>query len=198
MKIDIDSLLTKPSFNFLVYQGVINLISIATALLVLPLVLLEQITEDFMGGLIMLIYGFYFQILVLFSSISFYLKRHNLETLYSRRVLLSVFAVVLISYLFILCLYYGDTSLYVMPVIGLFAMAVFAPIIEVIFLLIPYVVTLYVEKKHNWVISRPPFFQNRFSCGVILFAILMLIISCLLPIFIWILAYVINRPPDLT
>ena len=186
MKIDIDSLLTKPSFNFLVYQGVINLISIATALLILPLVLLEQITEDFMGGLIMLIFGFCFPILVLFSSISFYLKRHNLETLYSRRVLLSVFAVVLISYLFILCLYYGDTSLYVMPVIGLFAMAVFAPIIEVIFLLIPYVVTLYVEKKHNWVISRPPFFQNRFSCGVIFFAILMLILTCLLPIYLWI------------
>ena len=186
MKIDIDSLLTKPSFNFLVYQGVINLISIATALLILPLVLLEQITEDFMGGLIMLICGFYFPILVLFSSIRFYLKRHNLETLYSWRVLLLIFIVLLASYLFIICTGYKYESLYSLPVIGLFAMAVFAPIIEVIFLLIPYVVTLYVEKKHNWVISRPPFFQNRFSCGVILFAILMLIISCLLPIFLWI------------
>ena len=186
MKIDIDSLLTKPSFNFLVYQGVINLISIATALLILPLVLLEQITENFMGGLIMLIFGFYFPILVLFSSIRFYLKRHNLETLYSWRVLLLLFIVLLASYLFIICTGYKYESLYSLPLIGYFAMLFLAPIVVAVFLLIPYVVTLYVEKKHNWVISRPPFFQNRFSCGVILFAILMLIISCLLPIFLWI------------
>ena len=186
MKIDIDSLLTKPSFNFLVYQGVINLISIATALLILPLVLLEQITEDFMDGLIALIYGFYFPILVLFSSIRFYLKRHNLETLYSWRVLLLIFTILLASYLFIICTGYKYESLYSLPLIGYFAMLFLAPIIVVVFLLIPYVVTLYVEKKHNWVISRPPFFQNRFSCGVILFAILMLIITCLLPIYLWI------------
>ena len=186
MKIDIDSLLTKPSFNFLVYQGVINLISIATALLILPLVLLEQITEDFMGGLIMLIFGFCFPILVLFSLIRFYLKRHNLETLYSWRVLLLLFIVLLASYLFIICTGYKDESLYSLPLIGYFAMLFLAPIVVVVFLLIPYVVTLYVEKKHNWVISRPPFFQNRFSCGVILFAILMLILTCLLPIYLWI------------